>query len=591
MSVDIRRRLAAELASLVQGAGTDIERLLEIPPRPELGDFALPCFALAPRLKKNPAQIAQELARGIHAPATGGDASGDPSGGGSRATAEGTPAIITGASAQGPYLNLMVDKSLLIGEIVGQVNASGFSELADRGRGKTVLIDFSSPNIAKPFGIGHLRSTVIGNSLKRIYAFLGYRVVGINHLGDWGTQFGKLITAFLKWGRPEALDRDPIGYLYELYVRYHREAEQDPALDDEARAWFTRMEQGDPRALELWRSFSELSLREFQRIYDRLGVSFEAFTGESFYRDKLEQTLQEVERAGITRRSEGALVVPAEEEGQPPVLLRKRDGSTLYITRDLAAALYRHRTYRFNRALYVVGSPQALHFRQLFMVLKQMGLPWYRECHHVAFGQIRFKDGAMSTRRGNIVLLEEVLERATSLARDIIEEKNPSLQDKDRVAEAVGVGAVIFNDLKNYRIKDIMFDWDELMNFNGETGVYLQYTHARMRSLLKKYTGAYGPPESRPGLRYQDDETIYALAVQLNDFEDTVSRAAEEFEPSVISRYLLELAARFNAFYTTHRVITDDPGLSLQRALVVSAVVRVLGKGLELLGLNPVDEM
>jgi arginyl-tRNA synthetase len=589
MGVDIRKRLAAQLAVLTGGDEPEIRKLLEIPPRPELGDFALPCFTLASRLKKNPALIARELARQIGG--TEAAPGGEGSGGGCFPAAGDSPPIIVGASAEGPYLNLRVDKSLLIGEIVERVNAAGFRDLADRGRGKTVVIDFSSPNIAKPFGIGHLRSTVIGNSLQRIYAFMGYRVVGINHLGDWGTQFGKLITAYRKWGDRESLDRDPIGCLYGLYVRYHREAEGDPGLDDEARAWFTRMEQGDPEALELWRSFSELSLREFQRVYDRLGVSFETFTGESFYRDKLEQTLREVERAGITRLSEGALVVPAEEEGQPPVLLKKRDGSTLYITRDLAAALYRHRTYRFDRALYVVGSPQALHFRQLFMVLKKLGMPWYRECHHVAFGQIRFKDGAMSTRRGNIVLLEEVLDRAVALARDIVEEKNPSLRDKDRVAEAVGVGAVIFNDLKNYRIKDILFDWDELMNFNGETGVYLQYTHARMRSLLKKYAEAYGPPEPRPGIRYRDDETMYALAVLLNDFEDTVARAAEEFEPSVISRYLLELAARFNAFYTTHRVITDDPGLSLQRALVVAAVVQVLGKGLGLLGLDPVEEM
>ncbi len=571
MGVDIRNRLAAELAPRAGGVEGEIADLLEIPPRPELGDFALPCFALAARLKENPALIAGELARKLQASAAG-------AGGDGSLPAGVASSLIVGASAQGPYLNLFVDKSRLIGEIVSWVNATGFLELASRGKGKTVAIDFSSPNIAKPFGIGHLRSTVIGNSLKRVYAFLGYRVVGINHLGDWGTQFGKLITAFLKWGDREALGHDPVRYLYGLYVRFHQEAEQHPELDDEARAWFSRMERGDPEALELWRSFSELSLREFQRIYDRLGVSFE-------------QTIREIEQAGITERSEGALVVPADEDGQPPVLLRKRDGSTLYITRDVAAALYRHRTYRFDRALYVVGSPQALHFRQLFMVLKKMGLPWYRECHHVAFGQIRFKDGAMSTRRGNIVLLEEVLDRAGALAREIIEEKNPSLPDKDRVAGAVGTGAVIFNDLKNYRIKDITFDWDELMNFNGETGVYLQYTHARMKSLLKKYAEVRGRPELRAGLRYQDDDAMYALAVLLNDFEETVVRAAEEFEPSVISRYLLDLAARFNAFYTTHRVIIDDPELSLKRALVVSAVAKVLGRGLELLGMEPVEEM
>jgi arginyl-tRNA synthetase len=582
--VDIRQRLSGELHTLAgEAAGgvsaAEMEKLLEVPPKPEMGDFALPCFTLAKRLRKNPAQIAQDLAEAVEQ--------------GRKANTE--TSLIREAASQGPYLNLKLDQSGVIRRIIAYLSTTDLQEFAASGAGRTVVIDFSSPNIAKPFGIGHLRSTVIGSSLKKIFSFLGWQVVGINHLGDWGTQFGKLITAYRKWGDRSRLDNQPINYLYSLYVRFHQEAEQNPDLDDEARLWFQKMEKGDPEALELWQTFSRLSLKEFQRIYDRLGVSFEAFTGESFYSDQLSATLEQLKASGITRESEGALVIPMNgEKGdpeQPPILLAKRDGSTLYITRDIAAALYRHRTYRFDLALYVVGSPQALHFQQLFTVLEKMGLDWYRSCHHVAFGQIRFKEGAMSTRRGNIVLLEEVLDKAVDLARTIMEEKNPGLQNKDQVAEAVGVGAVIFNDLKNYRIKDIVFDWDELMNFNGETGVYLQYTHARMHSLVQRYEQAYGRPAFSESIQFDEDETLYALAIQLNRFPETVLKAAENFEPSFISRYLLELASKFNSFYNTHRVVSEDPNASLQRILVVAAVKKVLGTGLSLLGIVPVEEM
>jgi arginyl-tRNA synthetase len=570
MSVDITSRLAAEISSVSETPGVDFAPLIEKPPNPDFGDFAIPCFRLAAQLRKSPQDISRDLAEALE------------NGGAS--------ALIREARPAGPYLNLLVNRGRLISDIARDTIA-GFDGMGSHGGGRTVVIDFSSPNIAKPFGIGHLRSTVIGNALKKIFTGLGYRVIGVNHLGDWGTQFGKLITAYRRWGNREEFDHDPIGCLYGLYVRFHRESEQDPSLEEEARDWFYRMERGDEEALAHWREFTELSLEEFKRIYARLGVEFEHYTGESFYSGMLEETLQRVESAGITRESEGALVVPMGDD-EPPVLLRKRDGATLYITRDIAAALYRRREYDFDLSLYVVGTPQALHFRQLFAILGMMGEEWHARCHHVPFGQIRFKDTAMSTRRGNIVLLEDVLQTAVDRARSIIEEKNPSLGNKAEVAEAVGVGSIIFNDVKNYRIKDITFDWNEAISFTGETGVYLQYTHARMASLVKKFEHSGGEiPRDAGGVTFDQDDRVYGLMVHINDFEETVLRASREFEPSVVARYLLELAALFNSFYTTHRVISDDPATSASRILIVLCVKAVLREGLGLLGIGTPEEM
>ncbi len=571
MSIDIKAKLAAELKMVTGGAQEDLYAHLEVPPNSDFGDYAVPCFQFARLEKRNPADIAQQLAREFAARAVG-------------------TGLIAAAKASGSYLNLFLNRTAVIRDVIEDITQSTFEPLRSFGEGKTAVIDFSSPNIAKPFGIGHLRSTVIGNALKRIYSFLGYRVIGINHLGDWGTQFGKLITAYNRWGDEKGLENDPISSLYDLYVRFHREAKEIPALDDEAREWFRRLELGDEEARSLWKRFADLSLRDFQRVYSRLGVEFEYYTGESFYGPMLETTIANIIKSGITQISEGALIVPLEDI--PPALLRKKDGSTLYITRDIAAAVYRYETFHFDLALYVVGSPQQLHFRQVFSVLAKMGMSWYSRCHHVPFGQIRFKEGAMSTRKGNIIFLEDVMDRACALAEEIIEEKNPNIRDKKKVAEAVGMGSIIFNDLKNYRLKDITFNWDEVLNFNGETGVYLQYTHARISSLLKKFNDRYGDVTFREGLEYTDgDRTIYSVCLMVNDFERIVRKAAQEFEPSVIARYLLDLASSFNAFYTTHRVITNNETLSFSRALVVYAVKKVLKKGLELLGIEAVEQM
>jgi arginyl-tRNA synthetase len=576
MSVDIKGLVALSLYRVLSPAiqahtnEEELRSLIEIPPQREFGDFAVPCFRFAKNMRKSPAQAALDFEQ-TFAPGTG---------------------IIRSVKARGPYLNIFLNREFVVSKVIEDPAGARFEALARHGAGMTAVVDFSSPNIAKPFGIGHLRSTVIGNSLRKIYSSLGYRVVGINHLGDWGTQFGKLITAFKRWGSDEELAKDPVKYLFQLYVRFHGEAETSPELEEEARAWFSRLEGGDAEAKALWERFRELSIEEFQKIYRRLGVTFDHYTGESFYGEMLDRTVREVASRGVTTESEGALIV--ELEGMPPALIKKRDDATLYMTRDIAAALYRHDTFHFDLALYVVGSPQTLHFRQLFGVLAKMGVDWVDRCHHVPFGQIGFADGAMSTRKGNVIFLEDVLDRAGELARAIVEEKNPGLRGKDEVAEAVGVGAIIFNDLKNSRIKDITFDWDEILNFNGETGPYLQYTHARITSLLGNFREVYGDLGAERVLAREElrfGEEGYDLALLVNGFEEAVLRAAREFEPSVISRHLLEIASAFNAFYNKHRVVTEERDLSLARALVVAAVGGALRKGLELLGIKALEEM
>jgi arginyl-tRNA synthetase len=569
MSVNIKEKLAKELSTALSIPENRFLSLIETPPDSTFGDFAVPCFSFAKEMKKPPAQIAEELGMRLAAGMVHTNR-------------------IQQTQPRGPYLNIFIDRGSVVKDIVKDILIGEFLSVRKLGSGKTVVIDYSSPNIAKPFGIGHLRSTVIGNALRKIFSFLGYKVVGINHLGDWGTQFGKLITAFRKWGDETALNSDPINSLFSLYVKFHDEAEKDPALEDEARNWFQRLEKKDREAVFLWTRFRDLSLVDFTRIYNRLGVSFDFHTGESFYDDMISETIERVKACGITEESEGALIVPLGNE-MPPALLRKRDDTTLYLTRDIAAALYRYEKFRFDLALYVVGSPQTLHFKQVFRVLDLMKCACAGNCHHVPFGQIGFEDGAMSTRRGNVIFLEDVLDKSVDLARKIIEEKNPELGNKQDVAEAVGVGAVIFNDLKNNRIKDVTFNWDDVLNFNGETGPYVQYTYARAGSLLRKFTQAYFIPEFEEGLHFGEEG--YEVSVLLNRFEDTVARASKEFEPSLISRLLLDISSQFNNFYNTHRVITNDRDLSLSRALVVRGVKKVLKQGMELIGVVPVEEM
>jgi len=538
---------------------------LETPPTAEMGDFAFPCFKLAKEMRNSPVKIASELAERLP-----------------------VSDLFACIEARGPYINFFCNRQKLalvtVHAVLEQQEEYGKLQV---GQGKTIVIDFSAPNIAKPFGIGHLRSTVIGHSLYQIYLALGYQCVGINHLGDWGTQFGKLIVAYLKWGDDARLEEDPITYLYELYVRFHREEEAEPVLAEEARSWFKRLEDGDESARMLWKRFRELSLAEFKRIYNLLGVRFDSYQGESFYNELLADTISQVEEQGLTEISAGALIVSLEEQGMPPCLLRKQDGATLYATRDLCAAIYRYQTYGFEKMLYVVGADQTLHFQQVFSVLKKMGYAWAERCVHVPFGLIGFKEGKMSTRQGTLVFLEDVLDRATELALQIIQEKNAGLENKAEVARQVGIGAVIFGDLSNDRVKNIEFDWEKVLDFTGETAPYVQYAHARICSILRK-------AEDWPG-RYDatllgtDEEQ--AVVRTLARFSDAIVRAAEIDKPSVIARYLVDLAAEFNKFYHQCPVLHAEEKLRNARLALIDAVRQVLLNGLALLGIAAPQEM
>jgi arginyl-tRNA synthetase len=554
------------LKSRLQLDAAELRRSIEIPPSIQLGDYAFPCFPLAKTLRKAPQAIAVELASSFQ-PTT----------------------LLREARATGPYVNFFVDRvaysQMGLAAIVEQDAAYGRSE---EGVGKTVVIDYSSPNIAKPFGVGHLRSTVIGNALSRIYAHLGYGVMRINHLGDWGTQFGKLIVAFRRWGNEAELASHAIQTLYELYVRFHTEVETQPELDEEARVWFKRLEDGDPEARAIWQRFRELSLQEFGRIYDRLGIGFDLQAGESFYEPYLEPTIERLRQAGLATVSEQALIVDLRPYNMPPCLLRKKDEATLYATRDLAAAIYRYETYKFAKMLYVVGSDQRLHFQQVFKVLGLMGFPWAKDCVHVDFGLIKFNAEKMGTRRGNIIFLEDVLDRAVELAEEIVHEKNPTLANKHEVAEAVGIGAVVFADMSTRRLKDVNFEWEKVLTFEGETGPYVQYTHARACSVLRK---ANQPVQTDVDCTPLTPDEDFALVRLLVDYPAVLRRAAEHCEPFFVTDYLLTLAEAFNKYYHNYRILTDETRLREARLLLVKGVQAILHSGLHMLGIQALEEM
>jgi len=544
----------------------ELQRAIEVPPSVELGDYAFPCFPLARSLRKAPQAIATELAIAFQ-----------------------PTALIKEARAAGPYVNFFVDRVAYTRAGLGAIleQGSGYGKSTE-GVGKTVVVDYSSPNIAKPFGVGHLRSTVIGNALYRIHDHLGYRVMRINHLGDWGTQFGKLIVAFKRWGNETDLTTHAIQTLYDLYVRFHSEVETHPELEDEARGWFKRLEDGDPEAQAIWQRFRDLSLQEFARIYERLGITFDSQAGESFYEPYLDQTIERIRRAGLVSVSDEALIVDLRPYNMPPCLLRKKDEATLYATRDLAAAMYRHETYGFWKMLYVVGADQRLHFQQVFKVLELMGFPWAQDCVHVDFGLIRFHDEKMGTRRGNIIFLEDVLDRAVELAEQIVHEKNPELPDKRQVAEAVGIGAVIFTDLSTRRVKDVNFEWEKVLTFEGETGPYVQYTHARACSVLRK---ADQPLRSDVDYSPLTQDEAFDLVRLLTDYPAVLRRAAENSEPFFVTDYLLTLSERFNKYYHNYRILTDDTAVREARLWLVKSVQTVIESGLTMLGIKAPEEM
>ena len=538
---------------------------LETPPNPEMGDFAFPCFKLSKTLRMGPPVIAGKLQSALA-----------------------SDEIIDHVECVGGYLNFFLHKTgyaqSIVEKVLEQKEKYGSS---DEGQGRVICIDYSSINIAKRFHIGHLSTTMIGNALYKIYEHLGYKCVGINHLGDWGTQFGKMIAAYLKWGNKEEVEKNGVDALTALYVRFHQEAEKDPSLEDEGRLWFKKIEDNDPKATEIFNWFKEITLKDAQRVYDMLGVKFDSYAGESFYNDKMQPIIDELREKGLLVESQGAYVVDLEEDNMPPCLILKKDGATLYATRDIAAAFYRKKTYHFYKDLYVVAYQQNLHFKQWFKVVEKMGYEWSKDLEHVPFGMVSYEGRALSTREGYVVYLDELLNRAVEKAREIIEEKSPNLPDKDKVARQVGIGAVVFFDLFNNRIKDIDFRWDRALNFDGETGPYVQYTHARCCSLLAKA----GELDAEADYAALENSAAQEVVRTLERFPEVVSEACHRNEPSLVTRYTVELASNFNRFYYENRILTEDAAQSKARANLTAATASCLRTALSLIGVEAPEKM
>ena len=538
---------------------------LETPPNPEMGDFAFPCFKLSKTLRMGPPVIAGKLQSALA-----------------------SDEIIDHVECVGGYLNFFLHKTgyaqSIVEKVLEQKEKYGSS---DEGQGRVICIDYSSINIAKRFHIGHLSTTMIGNALYKIYEHLGYKCVGINHLGDWGTQFGKMIAAYLKWGNKEEVEKNGVDALTALYVRFHQEAEKDPSLEDEGRLWFKKIEDNDPKATEIFNWFKEITLKDAQRVYDMLGVQFDSYAGESFYNDKMQPIIDELREKGLLVESQGAYVVDLEEDNMPPCLILKKDGATLYATRDIAAAFYRKKTYHFYKDLYVVAYQQNLHFKQWFKVVEKMGYEWSKDLEHVPFGMVSYEGRALSTREGYVVYLDELLNRAVEKAREIIEEKSPNLPDKDKVARQVGIGAVVFFDLFNNRIKDIDFRWDRALNFDGETGPYVQYTHARCCSLLAKA----GELDAEADYAALENPAAQEGVRTLERFPEVVSEACHRNEPSLVTRYTVELASNFNRFYYENRILTEDAAQSKARANLTAATASCLRTALSLIGVEAPEKM
>ena len=532
------------------------------------GDYAFPCFKLAKVMRMSPVAIAEKLASEIE-----------------------LDDVIVKVEAVNGYLNFFVNRIEFINNIISDVNKAGAKYGNDKvGKGKTVCIDYSSVNICKSFHIGHLSTTAIGSSLYKLYTALGYKVVGINHLGDYGTQFGKMIVAFKLWGDKATVEREGVKELQRIYVKFHQEEVDHPELTEQAREWFAKIEKGDKEAQELFEFFKRITLAEVMDIYERLNVKFDSFNGESFFNDKMDKPLEMLRDKGLITESQGAQVVDLQDYNMPPCLLVKSDGSSLYATRDIAAAIWRKQEYNFDKCLYVVAYQQNLHFKQFFKVLELAGLSWAKDLVHVAFGMVSLEEGSMSTRKGNVVLLKDVIDKAVSKSLEIITEKNPNLKGKEKVAEQVGVGAVLFSALENSRIKDITFTFDRVLNFDGETAPYLQYTTARCNSLLEK-AGVSGKSKIAPDMRALDNPETLRLCKLLYAFPQAVKDAAFKYEPSIVSALLIDIAQAFNRFYIEHRVISDNIAEQNARLQVVEATGTVLKKGLSLLGIEAPDKM
>ena len=556
--------IASELAKVIDSLDQDaILNLLEQPKSSDLGDIAFPAFSLAKVERKAPQAIAADIAEKIDQSA------------------------FEKVVATGPYVNFFLDKSKISDQVIKSVIEAGADYgQQDEGHGQNITIDLSSPNIAKPFSVGHLRSTVIGDALSNIFRKMGYNTIKINHLGDWGKQFGLLMVAYKKWGSKEAVEANPIDELLKLYVRINAEIENDPELDEEGRLWFKKLEDGDPEATELWQWFRDESLVEFNRIYKLLGVEFDSLNGEAFYNDKMDEGVQILEDKGLLKESKGAIIVELDDVNLPPAMIKKSDGATLYITRDIATAMYRARTYNFVKNIYAVGQEQSNHFRQLKAVLKKMGFDWSDDMVHVDFGLVTKNRQKLSTRKGNIILLEPTLQEAISRAKAQIEEKNPELENKEEVAHAVGVGAVKFYDLKTDRRNGYDFDLEAMVSFEGETGPYVQYAYARIQSILRK---ANFTPSTDATYSLSDPES-WEIIKLLQDFSRVVKRAAENYDPSLIAKYAINLAQAFNKYYAHTRILDESPERESRLALSYSTAV-VLKEALRLLGVDAPEKM
>ena len=562
--MDNKQLIASELAKVIDGLDqTAISNLLEQPKSSDLGDIAFPAFSLAKVERKAPQVIAADIAEKID------------------------PSHFEKVVATGPYVNFFLNKAKISDQVIKEVIKEGADYgQQNEGNGGNITIDLSSPNIAKPFSVGHLRSTVIGDALSNIFRKMGYNTIKINHLGDWGKQFGLLMVAYKKWGNKEAVEANPIDELLQLYVRINAEIENDPALDDEGRLWFKKLEDGDPEATELWQWFRDESLVEFNRIYELLGVEFDSLNGEAFYNDKMDEAVKILEDKGLLKESKGASIVDLDDVNLPPAMIKKSDGATLYITRDIATAMYRARTYNFVKNVYVVGQEQSNHFRQLKAVLKKMGFDWSNDMIHVDFGLVTKNRQKLSTRKGNIILLEPTLQEAISRAKAQIEEKNPNLENKEAVAHAVGVGAVKFYDLKTDRRNGYDFDLEAMVSFEGETGPYVQYAYARIQSILRK---ADFKPSLDANYNLNDAES-WEIIKLIQDFARVVKRASDNFEPSLIAKYAISLAQAFNKYYAHTRILDETPERDSRLALSYTTAV-VLKEALRMLGVEAPEKM
>lgn len=568
--INFKKEIANEIAKVINLDEKELEDYIEIPKDTKNGDYAFPCFRLAKELRKAPQQIASEIKEKI----------------------EVDVAIIERVEVLGGYLNFYSNKKLLTKEVLAEIANKEEYGKSKIGEGKNIVIDYSSPNIAKPFHIGHLRSTVIGGALYNIYKYLGYNTIGINHLGDYGTQFGKLIEGYKLWGEEYDIEKDPINQLTQIYIRINQACKEDENILNACRENFKKLEEGDDYCTQIWEKFKTLSLKEFQKVYDLLGSKFDSWNGEAFYSDKMPEVIEILEKSGKLIESQGARIIDLEEQGiNTPCIIEKSNGSSTYATRDLAAILYRARTYDFDKALYLTSYEQVLHFKQVFEVAELLGLDekYTKGLHHIPFGMVLLPTGKMSTREGNIIKLEELLQESIQRAEKVIEEKNPELENKNEVAKKVGIGAVIFNDLANSRVKDEIFEWDQILNFQGETGPYIQYTYVRTKSVLEK--AGYLPQVEEVNIEKLSDEYSQSIIKLIYSFEDILIQVTDKEEPSILARYLIDLAKAFSSFYNENKIITEDKELQNARLYLTYSVGKVLKIGSSLLGIEMPDKM